>query len=93
MTIKFDNFSLFEFIKAMDFNKDGKVSREELLHGVEKYFVGKTAKAMPGIIYYLYFACVFIISLRLVESKHERFLSNQQVRGDGTISLAVCIEH
>eukprot|EP00026_Physarum_polycephalum_P009091 Phypoly_transcript_09202.p1 GENE.Phypoly_transcript_09202~~Phypoly_transcript_09202.p1 ORF type:complete len:188 (+),score=38.43 Phypoly_transcript_09202:815-1378(+) len=34
-------------IKDLDANKDGKVSREELLAGVEKLFVGKNPQALP----------------------------------------------
>jgi len=35
-------------IKEFDANGDGKVSREELLDGVDQKFVGKTAKELPG---------------------------------------------
>ena len=35
-------------IKEVDANKDGRVSRDELLAGVEKFFVGKTAATLPG---------------------------------------------
>eukprot|EP00026_Physarum_polycephalum_P017296 Phypoly_transcript_18472.p1 GENE.Phypoly_transcript_18472~~Phypoly_transcript_18472.p1 ORF type:complete len:202 (+),score=49.84 Phypoly_transcript_18472:34-606(+) len=35
-------------IKDFDTNKDGKVSKEELLSGVEKHFIGKKASELPA---------------------------------------------
>lgn len=37
-------------IGALDANKDNQVSKEELLAGVEKQFIGKTVETVPGII-------------------------------------------
>ena len=37
-----------EIIHAFDANKDGKVTREEMLSGVEKSFIGKTVDNLPG---------------------------------------------
>eukprot|EP00026_Physarum_polycephalum_P017382 Phypoly_transcript_18594.p1 GENE.Phypoly_transcript_18594~~Phypoly_transcript_18594.p1 ORF type:complete len:187 (+),score=31.31 Phypoly_transcript_18594:72-632(+) len=39
---------LTALIKDLDTNKDGKVSREELLAGVERLFVGKTPQTLPA---------------------------------------------
>jgi hypothetical protein len=46
----FDWGSITSFIKEFDANKDGKVSKEELLNGVEKLFVGKNPDTVPGTI-------------------------------------------
>lgn len=35
-------------IKDFDKNKDGKVAKDELLAGVEKYFIGKSQDSLPG---------------------------------------------
>eukprot|EP00026_Physarum_polycephalum_P019160 Phypoly_transcript_21032.p1 GENE.Phypoly_transcript_21032~~Phypoly_transcript_21032.p1 ORF type:complete len:159 (+),score=34.89 Phypoly_transcript_21032:134-610(+) len=35
-------------IKDFDANKDGKVSKEELINGVEKQFIGKKTSELPG---------------------------------------------
>jgi Ca2+-binding EF-hand superfamily protein len=40
--------SFHDLVKAFDINKDGSISKEELLAGVEKYFIGKTPETVPG---------------------------------------------
>lgn len=35
------------FIRELDIDKDGKLTREEVLQGAEKYFVGKDASTAP----------------------------------------------
>lgn len=50
---------MHSLIKDFDVNKDGKVSKEELLQGVEKHFVGKTPDTLPGTLFiFLYKARV-----------------------------------
>lgn len=41
--------SFHGIVKNFDTDKDGKVSKEELLAGVEKNFIGKPIDALPGI--------------------------------------------
>eukprot|EP00026_Physarum_polycephalum_P016767 Phypoly_transcript_17763.p1 GENE.Phypoly_transcript_17763~~Phypoly_transcript_17763.p1 ORF type:complete len:187 (+),score=38.14 Phypoly_transcript_17763:99-659(+) len=36
-----------DLVKAFDINKDGSISKDELLAGVEKYFIGKTPETVP----------------------------------------------
>ena len=53
----------------MDTNKDGDLSKEELLNGVEKFFIGKTAATVPGMQYYDVVSLMFVFTIvnRLVE--------------------------
>jgi hypothetical protein len=36
------------FMEDFDANKDGKVTKEDVLEGVEKHFIGQTLEAIPG---------------------------------------------
>jgi hypothetical protein len=61
-------FSFISLIKQFDANKDGKVSKEELLAGVEKYFIGKTPAQLPGnqLILIFFILIFFILILILI---------------------------
>jgi hypothetical protein len=56
-----------------DFNKnaDARVSQLELLEGVEKFFAGKSADALPGIYFrsFLFLPSSYFLLYRLVEEQ------------------------
>jgi hypothetical protein len=53
--------SFVSFIKEMDIDKDGQLSREELLQGVEKHFIGRDENTAPRMLLsiYLFIFCAF----------------------------------
>ena len=55
--------SFEHLIKEFDANKDNKVSKDELLAGVEKHFVGKKPAELPGMSFHPFFYLHFSIYL------------------------------